>query len=46
MKDWKIEHLRKLARSIGVPYVRKTSRIQLIENIKVSTRESKNKKNV
>ncbi len=45
-EDWKIEPLRKLARSIHVPYDRKTTRIQLIENIKVSTKEGKNKQNV
>jgi hypothetical protein len=46
MEDWDIKQLRAMARSIGVPYDRKTSRIQLIENIKVSNRKGKNKKNV
>jgi hypothetical protein len=45
MEDWKINPLREMARSIGVPYNKKTSRIQLIEDIKVSIREGKNKKN-
>jgi hypothetical protein len=42
MEDWEIEQLRKMARSIGVPYNKKTSRIQLIEDIKVSIRGGKN----
>jgi len=46
MEDWEIEPLRAMAKSIGVPYDRKTSRIQLIEKIKVSTKKGKNIKNV
>ncbi len=36
MEDWDIKPLRAMPLSIGVPCDRKTSRIQLIENIKVS----------
>jgi hypothetical protein len=45
LEDWKINPLREMSRSVGVPYNKKTSRIQLIENIKVSIREGKNKQN-
>jgi len=45
IEDWQINPIRKMARSVGVPYNQKTSRIQLIEDIKVSIRGGKNKKN-
>ena len=44
MEDWEIEPLRAMAKSIGVPYNRKTSRIQL-EKVKVSAKKGKNKNN-
>jgi hypothetical protein len=46
IEDWEIKPLRAMAKSFGVPYDRKTSRIQLVEKIKVSTKKGKNKKNV
>ena len=41
LEDLKINPLREMAKSVGVPYNKKTSRIQLIEDIKLPIREGK-----
>ena len=41
IEDWEIEPLRAMAKIIGVPYDRKTSRIQLVKKLKYLLRKVK-----